>query len=128
MLKTICVDFDGVIYPNFRYFSVAVLRGGPVEGTVEALRELSKQYRVVIHSARCAEPVGVKAIQDWLARYGMEYEVSINKPRAHIYIDDRAVKFTGSWLDTLGEIKSFKQWQADDKLRAKIMRKRAKRR
>jgi len=50
-----------------------------------------------------------------------------DKPTAHIYIDDRAVCFNGVWDDTIKNIESFKQWQLDDKLRAKIFRKRNRR-
>ena len=125
--KTLCVDFDGVIYPNLKYFSVADLRGGPVEGAREGLIELAQSFTVVVHSARCAEPEGVEAIRSWLALHGLPYEVVADKPRAAVYIDDRAVCFEGDWFATVEAAKGFRQWQTDDKLRGRIQRKRRQR-
>ena len=126
-MTVICIDFDGVIYPNFKYLGAAVIKGVPVAGSVEALITLSKNYTVVVHSARCDTPEGIKAIRDYLDRIGLEdIEVVPDKPRAKIYIDDRAVCFKGEWGETIADISKFKQWQTDDKQRARIIRRRRK--
>ena len=124
-MTIICVDFDGVIYPNFKYLGTTIIKGDPVPGAVNTLVKLAESFTVVVHSARCDTPEGVAAIRKYLDSIGLgAFEVLRDKPRAKIYIDDRAVCFNGDWARTLSEISSFKQWQTDDKLRARIIRSR----
>ncbi len=99
--KIICVDFDGVIYTNFKYRGTTVLKGEPVPGAVEALAELSKIYKVVVNSSRFEDDGGMEAVRLWMRNNGMDYELSKYKPTAHVYIDDRAVCFNGNWQDAL---------------------------
>lgn len=119
----ICVDFDGVIYSNLKYQGTTILNGLPVNGVIESLKELSKKNRVIINSSRFEVDEGMEAVRQWMIRHGMNYELSKHKPTADIYIDDRAICFSGVWSETLKEIKTFKQWQSDAKLRSKIIRK-----
>ena len=126
-MKTICIDFDGVIYPNFKYHGTATIQGEPVEGVVEALNGLALVFNVVIHSARCETNEGFAAIEKYLNEHGLNFEVVKNKPTAHIYVDDRAVCFRGDWDETIKDIGNFKQWQSDNKLRSKIINKRRRR-
>lgn len=125
--KTICIDFDGVIYPNFKFRGLEILKGDPVFGVVDALASLANDFRIVINSARCSEPAGLAAIKKWLYDNGMDYEVVEHKPIAHIYVDDRAVCFSGDWLATMAEIKNFKQWQSAQKAKLRIAVKRFRR-
>ena len=67
-MKTICIDFDGVIHDNINY------------------------------------P---------LVRF---------KPHSYIYIDDRGIGFSGDWNKTIADIDNFKQWQEDEKNRAKRLK------
>ena len=97
--------------------------GLPVDGAIEALEELSKNSRVIINSSRFEVDEGMEAVRVWMSKHGMNYQLSKHKPTADIYIDDRAVCFTGDWSETLKEIKGFRQWQSHAKLRNKIARK-----
>ncbi len=118
--RVVCVDFDGVIYNNIKYQGTTVLNGLPVPGVAAALMELSKSSRVIINSSRFEADEGVEAARAWLIKYDMQYELSKHKPTADVYIDDRAVCFTGDWTETLKEVAGFRQWQADTKLMNKF--------
>lgn len=105
----IVIDLDGVICPLKRAEeSYADLT--PVPGAAERLRGLrSSGHYIIICTARnmktCNSNLG-KVLKnvgqitlEWLARHGMEYdEIHFGKPNADVYIDDRAVRFTG-WSD-----------------------------
>lgn len=125
--KIICFDFDGVVYPNLRYHGTDVLKGDPVEGALSSLKELSKTYEIVLHSARCSDPKGFEAVRSYLDAHGFEFKLMRDKPRAWIYVDDRAVCFRGDWLELVAQIDTFQQWQVGRKLTAKILRKRRRR-
>lgn len=113
--RVVCVDFDGVIYKNMNYKGTAILNELPVDGAIDALKELAKSNEVVINSARCESDAGMKAVQEWLNKHELPYRLSKYKPHADVYIDDRAVCFSGDWDETLNDVDGFKQWQAADK-------------
>ena len=125
-MKTICIDFDGVIYPNMMYKGNAI-QGSPTEGAREALEELSKEYNIVINSSRFQDDDAMEVVRQWLIENDMDYELSKHKPHAHAYLDDRGINFDGNWEKAVENIKSFRQYQEDDKKRAKNMRRMSKR-
>lgn len=114
--KTIAIDFDGVIH-SFEYgFHDGTIYGTPIEGSVDALKSLSKKYNLVIYTAK-AKPdrplingkTGTELVREWLEKYNIsQYIVKITaeKPRAICYIDDKAIRFT-SWQQTLEELNDF---------------------
>ncbi len=108
---TICLDFDGVIH-SFRsgWQGESIIPDPPIHRVDEAIRQLRKTYRVVVYSARCRTAAGARAIAEWLARHQIQVdEVSRHKPPAHIYVDDRAVRFTGDWDATIAAIHAFRK-------------------
>jgi hypothetical protein len=108
--RTVCLDFDGVLHSyQSGWCGADVIPDPPVHGTREAVIRLRQQYRVVIHSARCHSEAGRKAIEAWLTRHDIAVdEVCEHKPLAHVYIDDRCVRFRGNWDDLMGEIRDFR--------------------
>jgi capsule biosynthesis phosphatase len=101
----IVIDLDGTICPikqsGERYEDLE-----PIPGAVEKLRELkSAGHYIIIQTARnmatqdgnigkVMRNIG-KITLDWLARYEVVYdEIFFGKPNAHLYIDDRAFRFT----------------------------------
>lgn len=109
--RTICLDFDGVIH-SYRsgWCGVDQIPDPPVHGTARAIERLRKDYRVVIHSARCSSEAGRNAIEAWLAKHEIQVdEVCEHKPPALAYIDDRAIRFQGSWADTMSELNEFRK-------------------
>jgi hypothetical protein len=109
--RTVCLDFDGVIH-SYRsgWCGSEVIPDPPIHGTREAIAQLRKRYRVVVHSARCATDSGYEAVQAWLAKHNIEIDdVCRYKPPATIYVDDRAIPFRGDWQQTIGDIHDFRK-------------------
>src|SRR5690349_11016110 len=112
-MKTIAVDFDGVIHAYSKGWADGSCYDQPVPGALEALLKLAKNYAVFIFSTR--EPA---QILEWMVHQGFtphdqvrlvpEGEkfwnekgvigITNRKLAAIAYIDDRAVRFT-NWTD-----------------------------
>lgn len=109
--RTICLDFDGVIHAHSKgWQGEAVIPDPPVHKVDLAIKELRKDYRVVVFSARCRTDEGVEAIRAWLLKHNIEVdEVCRHKPPAHVYVDDRAVCFSGDWQQTIADIHRFRK-------------------
>lgn len=108
--KQIAIDFDGVIHKNTKGFHDGTIYDEPIEGAIEAIKELSKTYEIVIFTAK-AKPdrplvnnkTGSELIWDWFKKYNIHQyikKVTSEKPRAICYIDDKGIKFE-SWTQTL---------------------------
>ena len=108
---TVCLDFDGVIHSYQSGWQGAEIIGDPPIHKVDAaIRKLREDFRVVVYSARCCSEEGRVAIQNWLARHQIEVDdVCEHKPPAHVYVDDRAVNFSGDWDQTIADIKAFRK-------------------
>lgn len=113
---TLCFDFDGVIHSYISGWKGAdIIPDPPVKGIKEALTELQHDYKITISSSRCASDEGIIAMQDWLEKYEIPYDViTRTKPAAVCYIDDRAVCFDGNPQHMLVEVRNFKPWQEKD--------------
>ena len=108
--NNLAIDFDGVIHNYDKGYHDGTCYGDPIEGSLEAIRSLSKDYNIVIFTAK-AQPsrplvngkTGVELVQEWLEKYDvMQYvaEITAEKPRSQIYIDDKGYHFQ-NWEDTL---------------------------
>ncbi|GGO63098.1 hypothetical protein [Nonomuraea cavernae] len=117
MIKTLGVDFDGVIHRYSKGWFDGTIYDEPMPGAFNGLRLLMQRYAMFIHTARSARQVA-----EWLAKHGFEtcVEDEIHAPMkfwtdrdrllvtnrklpATAYLDDRAVKFT-SWELALAEL------------------------
>ena len=110
-LKTVCLDFDGVIH-SYRsgWKGEGIIPDPPIHRVREAIVRLRKSFRVVVHSARTRSEEGCQAISDWLAKHDIEVdEVCMHKPPAFVYVDDRAIPFTGDWDETITMIHDFRK-------------------
>lgn len=119
MSKTIAVDFDGVIHLYSKGWKNGIIYDSPVLGAKEALTELVNEgYEVLIYSTRCNNEYWedgvdrVKDVEKYLKFYKIPYSRihTGGKPKATMYIDDRAISFRGNWTETLEEVKDFKTW------------------
>lgn len=114
--ENIGVDFDGVIHKCSKGFYDGTIYDEPIPGSFEALKSLSKRYRIIMFSAK-AKPdrplingkTGIELIWEWLEKYDLAqfvHEVTAEKPRAVFYIDDKAIRFT-NWDDTFDKINEY---------------------
>jgi hypothetical protein len=110
-VRTVCLDFDGVLHPyRSGWKGETVIPDPPIHGTREAVVRLKQQYRVVVHSSRCRTPEGRAAVEAWLRQHDIPIdEVCEHKPPALVYVDDRALPFRGDWDQVLTDIRQFRK-------------------
>ena len=112
-LKNLAIDFDGVIHTFDKGWYDGTCYGEPIEGSLEAIKKLSKSYNIIIFTAK-AKPsrplvngkTGTELVEEWLIKHNvMQYvqEITSEKPRSQIYIDDKGYHFQ-NWKDTLEHI------------------------
>jgi hypothetical protein len=115
--KTVAIDFDGVINSFSSGWKGSTVTDAPIGGAVDAIRVLlDSGNKVVIFSTRAATPEGAATIRDYLrvnsgnGDIADMVEITDKKPIADVYIDDRAIPFTGNWEETLRQIEEFRPW------------------
>ena len=106
--KIAIIDFDGTLC-KFAFPDI-----GPVEPNVKIALETLRQagYTIKIHSCRTAtywnhenaRRVHIQLIQDFMKQHKLPYDelimsITMDKPIADVYIDDRAVKYNNNWLE-----------------------------
>lgn len=133
-MKTIAIDFDGVIHKYSKGWQDGSIYDKPFDGVFEAIEKLMKTHTVFIFSTR--SPRQIKKWIDkhiweekehwclpelaWYPKYRFEAQIIPfwtkfwNKPDtlgitsrkfpAEVYIDDRALKFEGNWEKTLKQV------------------------
>lgn len=113
----IAIDFDGVIHNDCLGYHDGSCYGEPIKGSLDAIKLLSTKYKIIIFTAK-AKPsrplfdgkTGKELVVEWLQKNGyIEYikEVTAEKPRACLYIDDNGYRFY-NWEDTLNFLNTIK--------------------
>jgi len=113
--KNLAIDFDGVIHNMDKGFYDGTCYGDPILGSLEALKTLSESYKIIIYTAK-AKPnrplingkTGTELVWEWLVKYKVNEfvsEVTAEKPRAFLYIDDNGYRFT-KWDSTINFIEN----------------------
>lgn len=111
--NNIAIDFDGVIHNFDKGYYDGTCYGAPIPGSLEALKNLSTKYKIIIFTAK-AKPsrplvngkTGIELVREWLNKHGvLQYisEITSEKPRAILYIDDNGYKFN-NWENTISFI------------------------
>ncbi len=114
--KNIAIDFDGVVHTFDKGYHDGTCYGSPIAGSLEAIKELSKKYNIIIFTAK-AKPsrplvnnkTGTELVRDWLEEHNvLKYvsEITAEKPRAFLYIDDKGYRFE-NWSDTMKFLEDF---------------------
>lgn len=111
--NNLAIDFDGVIHNFNKGFYDGTCYGEPLPGSLDAIRELSQKYNIIIYTAK-AKPdrplingkTGTQLVEEWLKKHNVfqyiDY-VTAEKPRAILYIDDNGYRHT-NWENTLNFI------------------------
>lgn len=163
-MKTIAIDFDGVIHAYTKGWQDGSIYDVTIDGSIEAINDLMRSgVSVVIFSTRSSRQI-IKWLKDhsnqllyhsysqfqdrYLPMHDMDHEfiqgeynnnkqlqfkvkkvpfwkkfwndnlnigVTNRKLPCHVYVDDRAVLFAGSWEQTLKVINEFKTYQQNGK-------------
>lgn len=115
-VKSICIDFDGVIHGyTSGWKGAGCAPDAPVPGAIDAIREYMKEFNVIILSTRAETEIGRETIAEYLMQHGLTVlemaQIKIHghghKPIATIYIDDRGFHFKGEF-PSLEFVKNFK--------------------
>jgi len=112
-VNNIAIDFDGVIHNFDKGYYDGTCYGEPIPGSLEALKDLSTKYKIIIFTAK-AKPsrplvngkTGTELVKEWLDKHGvLEYisEINSEKPRDILYIDDNGYRFN-NWDTTISFI------------------------
>jgi ribonucleotide monophosphatase NagD (HAD superfamily) len=112
--NNIAIDFDGVIHNFDKGYHDGTCYGDPIPGSLDAIKELSKKYKIIIFTAK-AKPnrplvngkSGTELVSDWLKKYDVLdciHEITSEKPRAILYIDDNGYRFD-NWNSAMNFIK-----------------------
>lgn len=111
--QNIAIDFDGVIHTCDMGFYDGTIYGDPIPGSIDAIKNLSKKYNIIIYTAKAKHDrplvngkTGVQLIHEWLDKHGLSGCISYitaEKPRCICYIDDKAIHFK-NWTQTLTDM------------------------
>jgi hypothetical protein len=114
--QVIAIDFDGVIHSFELGFHDGTIYGTPIPGSIEAIKKISKKYKIVIYTAKAKKDrplingkTGIELVWEWLKKYDIDQyiqEITAEKPRAICYIDDKAIRFI-NWNQTLNDLLNF---------------------
>ncbi len=126
MGQLLALDFDGVV----NSYTSGWIKDDPlalpdraVPGAFSFIELAQQHFNVVIHSSRLRYDGGEQAIKAWFFRELMnekwtpvsanrlvsQLSFSVEKPPAHVTLDDRAIQFNGVF-PKLDEIIDFKPW------------------
>lgn len=115
----IAVDFDGVLHGYSKGWQDGSIYDKPVPGAKEAMLKLKEMgYFILIFSTRgnsTYRKIGTdpkSAMENWLKKHEIAFDeiCTTGKPRAKMYIDDRAINFSGKWEETIEEVANFEVW------------------
>lgn len=105
-MPTIAIDFDGVLhsYETGWHKDTILPADAPVAGAQRFIKWLVEAgYEVVIFSTRAETKILKEGMKLWLEEHDFPYldkiQITDRKPKALIYIDDRAFRFNGSFVE-----------------------------
>lgn len=90
-MKTISIDFDGVIHAYSKGWHTGQIYDEPVPGAISWLLYLTGQFHVQIYSTRSNTPAGIAAMKSWLNFYIKQYVKSLNLPTEYSETRDKSL-------------------------------------
>lgn len=124
----LCIDFDGVIHSYEKGWQNGEIYGTVTDGFFEWCIKARDLFTLVIYSSRSKECIKLEKMKEWLGiqmvnwktrnfrsaespPYFDDFEFTHEKPPAFLTIDDRAIKFEGSWKSLAPDkLLQFKPW------------------
>ena len=108
MKKIISIDLDGVLNTYDGHFDENVIP--PIrDGAKEFLKEISKDYKIEIYTARNKKSAFLWLQDNKILDY--IYDVTnVKSPFSSMFIDDRSVNFSGKFDAIMPIIKTFKPY------------------
>jgi len=111
--KRLMIDLDGTIHSYEKGWNNGKL-GSIIKGAKEAIDELHNNgFEIIIFTTRASENHHQKVdrneivsdLKNWLNENNVYYDgITSDKLGAVAYIDDRAIRFNGSWKETLKDV------------------------
>lgn len=119
--KVAAIDFDGVIHFYGNGWQGGQIYDKVVPGAKEGIQSLKDAgFRIMIYTTRTNPMYRKKGeleqypqLIEYLDKNGIVYDqvyVGSGKPMADVYVDDRAIPFSGNWTETAEAVKNFKVW------------------
>lgn len=117
-MPTVCIDFDATIayYDGWKGHGVF---GKPLPECRKMLGKLKKLgWIIIVNTCRSETELIIKYLDGNKIPYdyinynpeNTKLGLSLAKPIADVYVDDRAVKFEGDWTKTFRDILQHKRW------------------
>ncbi len=97
MKLKIAVDFDGVIHRYSKGWHDGTVYDPPMPGCYATLKRLKERgHKIIIFTTRGNDKALKEEAAEWLKKHKIPYDTfhSGGKPPAHVYLDDRALRFT----------------------------------
>lgn len=114
MKNTVMFDFDGVINSYTSGYIEDRIPDKPVPGMLELFQALSQNgWKIVVFTTRALTLRGRDLVESYLSDYGfMPYvsDITAVKQPARVYVDDRAIRFSGDTTSLLRDILTFKSY------------------
>lgn len=114
--KILLLDFDGVLHNYTSGWKGAhIVSDPPVPGALDFLQQAVHNFKVHIFSSRSHQKGGIEGMRNWLLKHSDNapwvklIHFTNVKSTAHVFIDDRALTFTGKW-PTMKELHAFRPW------------------
>jgi len=123
--KVAAIDFDGVIHQYSNGWQKGIIYDEVVPGAKEGVTALKDAgYHIMIYTTRTnpqfrkkGEPEQYDQLVQYLEKHQIPYDriyVGSGKPMADVYLDDRAIPFTGNWEQSVKDVRNFKPWNRPD--------------
>jgi hypothetical protein len=99
----LAIDFDETLHDR-QHPKPGMKMGRPMLGAVEAMQALKAAGNMlIVHTFWPTDRQ--QHVRDWLDYYKIPWDDVTNvKPNAAVFLDDRAVRFTGDWATALDDI------------------------